>query len=98
MRFGARIAAVSCAVVLSACAARTVSRDHAPAPATDALARLWDAEHVSDSHSPLVDHAAVERRLNALPGDLFTVREAGRSVEGRAIYHVKAGTGPMPVL
>jgi len=69
-----------------------------PPAAADTLARVWDAEHVSDDLPPLVDHANVERRLKALPADLFTVREAGRSVEGRAIYHVKAGSGPMPVL
>ncbi len=62
------------------------------------MAAVWDAEHVSSPVSPLVDHAEVERRIRALPPDLFTAREAGRSVEGRAIYHVKAGSGPAPVL
>jgi hypothetical protein len=62
------------------------------------LARIWDAEHVSAPVSPLVDHAEVLERLNALPSDLFTVEQLGESVEGRSIHHVRAGTGPMPVL
>ena len=62
------------------------------------LADWWDAGHVSPPFSPLVDHEEVERRIKALPVDLYTVRGAGRSVEGRAIYHIKAGAGPMPVL
>ena len=53
---------------------------------------------MSSPYSPLVNHADVERRLKALPPALFTVREAGKSIEGRAIYHVKAGSGSMPVL
>ena len=53
---------------------------------------------MSTPFSPLVDHADVERRLKTLPSDLFTVRRAGQSVEGRGIHHVKAGTGATPVL
>jgi hypothetical protein len=62
------------------------------------LARAWDAEHVSSPVSALVDHAEVVRRLNDLEPDLFTVEQIGQSVEGRSIHHVRAGTGPMPVL
>jgi hypothetical protein len=88
------------AVLLSAAAgcAMRLGSPKPPPVATDSLARIWDAEHVSDNYSPLVDHAHVERWLKSLPSDLFTVREAGKSVEGRGIYHVRAGTGPMPVL
>ena len=63
------------------------------------LARVWDAEK---SHTarlpPLLDQKTIESAVTQLPPDLFTVREAGKSFEGRAIYHVKAGSGPMPVL
>jgi hypothetical protein len=94
-----RYGALGCVLLLSACAARGVpASSPASAPVTTALASLWDAEHVSSPLSPLVDHAEVERRIQALPADLFTVREAGKSVEGRAIYHVRAGTGPAAVL
>ena len=96
-----RYGALGCVLLLSACAARgasTTTSMSAAAPVTTALASLWDAEHVSSPYSPLVDHADVERRIKALPADLFTVREAGKSGEGRAIYHVKAGTGRAGVL
>jgi hypothetical protein len=65
------------------------------------LARIWDAEHVSPALSPLVDHNEVVRRLEDLtrssPG-FFTVEKAGESVEGRAIHHVRVGSGPLRVL
>ncbi|MEX2270757.1 MAG: M14 family metallopeptidase [Vicinamibacterales bacterium] len=98
MRTMIRAGAVSCALILSACAARGAGVEYPAGPSTDMLARAWDAEHVSASLSPLVAHAEVERRITLLPTDLFTVREAGRSVENRAIYHVKTGTGPMAVM
>ena len=90
--------ALSCALLMSACAVRSAQVSYPPAPSTDTLARIWDAEHVSAPYSPLVDHAEVERRIKALPDDLFTARQAGASIEGRAIYHVKTGTGPTSVL
>ena len=98
MRAFLRAGAIAAALALSACAARTAHVSYPPAPGTDVLARVWDVEHVSSAYSPLVDHAEVERRLSALPRDLFTVRKAGESVEGRGLHHVKAGRGPMPVL
>ncbi len=65
--------------------------------ATNALARLWDAEHVSSPLSPLVDHAEVLSRLSKLD-PLFRVQEVGRSIEGRAISSVSFGTGPYVVM
>jgi hypothetical protein len=84
----------------SACATRSTAvkvPSDAPAAAL-VLGTWWDDHHVSPPYSPLVDHAEVERRIRALPADLFSVRQAGASVEGRAIYHVRVGRGPMPVL
>jgi hypothetical protein len=63
-----------------------------------ALARLWDAEHVSPPISPLVDHAEVKRRIQALTPDHMRVREIGRSLEDREIWSVTFGTGPNVVL
>ena len=65
------------------------------------LARIWDAEHVSPSLPPLVDHAEVVRRLEAFASgspDLFSLEKIGESVEGRSINHIRAGTGPFAVL
>ena len=62
------------------------------------LARLWDAEHVSPAISPLVDHAEVKKRIQALAPDQFRVREVGRSLENREIFSVTFGTGPNVVL
>ncbi|MDQ3168638.1 MAG: peptidase M14 [Acidobacteriota bacterium] len=93
-----RYGALACVLLLSACAARGSAVPAPAAPVTTALASAWDAEHVSSPFSPLVDHAEVERRIKALPSDVFTVREAGTSVEGRSIYHVRAGNGGAAVL
>ena len=79
----------------------TAQRGAAPSIPPQELARIWDAEHVSPPETPLVDHAEVVRRLEALAGatpDLFTVERLGESVEGRSIHHVKVGTGPMNIL
>lgn len=92
-----RAGVVAGALVLSACAARGGVVSAPDASYTSALASVWESVAVTDS-LPLVDHATIEGRIKALPQDLFTVREAGRSFEGRAIYHIKAGAGPMPVL
>jgi hypothetical protein len=81
---------------------RPATRPAAPSgPTPQALAGLWDAEHVSPPLSPLVDHAEVVRRLAALEqraSDLFAVEKAGQSVEGRSINHVTFGHGPFVVL
>jgi hypothetical protein len=73
----------------------------ASAAATLALAKLWDAEHVSPPISPLVDHADVERRITALAAaknSVVSVRQIGASVEKREIWDVSFGTGPFVVL
>jgi hypothetical protein len=65
------------------------------------LARIWDAEHVSPPLPPLVDHAEVVRRLDALAAsapDLFTLEKIGESIEGRSINHVRVGSGGFRVL
>ncbi len=72
-----------------------------PGPAPQALADLWDREHVSWPLPPLVRHADVETRLRevqqATP-DLFSLEEIGRSTEGRSINHLWFGRGPVHVL
>jgi hypothetical protein len=76
-------------------------RQDAPSPSPQDLSRIWDAEHVSSAQPPLVNHAEVVRRIEGLPkasSGLFQVERAGESVEGRAIYHVRAGTGSYGVL
>ena len=86
-----------------AAAGVTRGQDRALAAAPDpaALARLWDAEHVDLPPAPLVTHREVEARLRAVRDatpDLFALEEIGRSVEGRAIYHLSFGRGPISVL
>jgi zinc carboxypeptidase len=65
------------------------------------LARIWDSGHVSAPLPPLVDHADVVRRLEALAAaspDLFSVEKIGESIEGRSINAVRVGSGGFPVL
>ena len=72
-----------------------------PGPAPEALARVWDAEHVSSPFSPLVDHAEVAKRLDGLKQaapDLFAIEPIGQSIEGRSINHVRFGRGSFVVL
>lgn len=62
---------------------------------------MWDAEHVSPPQSPLLDHAQVKARVQAIAaasGGPLRVREVGRSLEGREIWDVAFGTGPYVVL
>lgn len=66
-----------------------------------ALARAWDAEHVSPPLPPLLRHAELVARLGAVQQaapDLFRLEEIGRSVEGRQLYHLAFGRGPFRVL
>jgi hypothetical protein len=65
------------------------------------LAKVWDRERVSPPVPPLLDHRELVRRLEDLvrsSNGLFTMEKAGESVEGRAIYHLRAGKGSYPVL
>lgn len=66
-----------------------------------ALAQVWDAEHVSPALPPLMTHAEVASRLAALAAgspDLFRLEKVGESVEGRAINLIQAGSGPFQIL
>ena len=65
------------------------------------LARIWDAEHVSPQVPPLMTHAEVVDRLEAVVAatpDLFSIEQVGESVEGRSIHHLRVGSGAMPIL
>ena len=90
------------AVLLTLIGTATSQQPSAAAAVSPAeLARIWDAERVSSPVSPLVDHREVVRRIDDLPRaapGLFHVEKAGESLEGRAIYHVRAGSGPYAVL
>ena len=74
----------------------------AVAPAPQALASLWDREHVSSPVSALVDHAEVKRRIAAIAAagsaSVLHVKQVGASLEGREIYDVSFGTGPYVVM
>jgi hypothetical protein len=86
-------------LLIAALPAHRQRSDRSPSP--QELARIWDAEHVSLPVAPLVDHAEVARRLEALTresGDLYLMNKVGESVEGRAIHHVRVGNGPFGVL
>jgi len=90
---------VGCAGVATIGAGPEAQRTGAPSPPV--LARMWDAEHVSSPVSPLVDHAEVKSRIQAIAGSgpgVVRVREVGRSVEGREVWDVAFGTGPAVVL
>ena len=72
-----------------------------PPLAPQDLAQAWDAEHVSPPLPPLLEHAEVERRLQAVaqadPSRIFFER-VGSSLEGRSINMVSMGSGPFRVL
>ena len=70
-------------------------------PEPTALAAIWDAEHVSPSQSPLLRHAELVERLEAVRDatpELFSLEQIGASVEGRSINHLWFGDGPFHVL
>jgi hypothetical protein len=73
----------------------------APSALPQDLGRIWDAEHVSPASPPLLTHAEVVKRLEAVVAgapDLFSMEKVGESVEGRALNLVQAGTGPFRVM
>jgi hypothetical protein len=69
------------------------------APAPQALASVWDREHVSTAVTALVDHADVKRRTLTLAAGspVLHVNQVGASLEGREIYDVSFGSGPTVV-
>jgi hypothetical protein len=78
-----------------------VPRAQEASVAAPALARIWDAEHVSPPLPALLDHAEVAKRLADVAGaapDLFAVEKIGESLEGRAIDHVTIGQGRTGIL
>ncbi|HWP99312.1 MAG TPA: M14 family metallopeptidase [Vicinamibacterales bacterium] len=89
------------AALLVALTCASPRADVPPAPDPQALAALWDRERVSPPLPPLMDHAEVVRRVQALrrrAPDLFHVEEIGRSVEGRSLNYVRVGSGDRGVL
>ena len=87
--------------VAGAAACTSARSQTASAPAPQALAATWDAEHVVLPAPPLLRHADVEGRLKEIQRntpDLFSIEQIGRSVEGRSINHVWFGRGPFHVL
>jgi hypothetical protein len=75
----------------------------APAARLDApaLARVWDAEHVSAPLPPLLTHRDVVAqiaRIKQETPDLFSEEVIGKSVEGRDLHHVWFGHGPTHIL
>jgi hypothetical protein len=86
-------------------AAATAPRPQPPAPEAvlrpAELARWWDAEHLSPPQPPRFRHRHLQARLRALQAaapDLFRLEQIGRSVEGRALYQLAFGRGPVRVL
>ncbi|WP_224246206.1 M14 family metallopeptidase [Hyalangium gracile] len=73
-----------------------------PTSTSAMLSALWDEVRLRERPPlPLVRHAQVMawlERLRESAPDLFLVEEVGRSVEDRAIQHVRVGHGPRHVL
>ena len=89
------------AAALSAGAFRTAYQRPSGGLSPEELSREWEKWHVSPALPPLVTHGEVVRRLNdaaRTAPDLFRIERLGESVEGRAINHVRVGTGPFGVL
>jgi hypothetical protein len=99
--FSIRNCALPLALCVLAAPAVVAQRGRQPSVTPQDLARIWDNEHVSPPVSPMVDHAEVVRRLDGLAAgspELFELRKAGESLEGRSINHVRVGRGPFGVL
>lgn len=82
-------------------AASSVTRAGVSMAAPTALGAAWDAERLPLAPAPLLRHADIEAQvtaLTALDPSFFSVEPLGRSVEGRAIYHIAAGRGEFSVL
>jgi hypothetical protein len=103
MHFQTRIV-LALVCLASGCAASSqapVARPSDSSITPQALARTWDAEHVSPQAPPLMTHEEVTARLKGVAagnGGMFSIEEIGRSIEGRSIHHLWTGSGPTPVL
>ena len=89
------------AAVLAVCLPVAAGSQGEPPRTPRELGQIWDAEHVSPSLPPLVDHQEVVRRLTEVGSgapDLFALEKIGESIEGRSINYVRVGTGPFSVL
>ncbi|MFH1574598.1 MAG: M14 family zinc carboxypeptidase [Acidobacteriota bacterium] len=65
------------------------------------LAAVWEKEHISPADPYALTHAGLLAQLERLAADfpdLMGVEEAGRSVEGRAIFIIRAGSGQEKIL
>jgi hypothetical protein len=92
-------AVLLCAVLVAPAAA--AQRPSTAALTPQALAAIWDAEHVSPPVPALLDHHEVERRLKAFverDPTRFIFETVGQSVEGRSIDMITMGQGPTRVL
>ena len=90
-----------CLVMLAVFAPALAQRGSEPVVSPQDLGRIWDAERVSPALPPLLAHADVVKRLDAVVAgspDLFRMEKVGESVEGRALNLLRAGTGSFPVL
>jgi hypothetical protein len=93
------LAALAAAAACSQAGAPIANRT--PVLGAPELARAWDERHVSPALPPLLDHADLVRRLEAVRAsapELFSLERIGESVEGRSISHVSFGRGPFRVL
>jgi hypothetical protein len=71
------------------------------APTTDALVKLWDAEHISPPLPPLVTHEDVVAHVTKIVADtpdLFQQEVIGQSNDGRNLHHVWFGKGATHIL
>ena len=94
------LVAVVC-LLLATLATAHAQRNRPAAVAPQELARIWDAERVSSPSPPLLTHAEVSSRLEAVVAaapEIFSVEQVGESIEGRSIQRVQFGVGPTPVL
>ncbi|MBK8504944.1 MAG: peptidase M14 [Saprospiraceae bacterium] len=69
---------------------------------TMAQANLFDETYVQYREKALENrrfkHADIKKLIEALPSNLYEVKIAGKSIQGREIYQIKIGTGAIKVL
>jgi hypothetical protein len=79
----------------------TASSDALDLASPPAVASWWDREHRDLAPPPLLTPALVETELKRVAGaapDLFALERIGESVEGRPLYHLQVGRGPVHIL